>query len=137
MGRGRRVAWSACSFDERHGEVRFPFERLLDGRARLVDPTEAGERGAQHRMGIIAAAAGQAYGAFGPYQGFLVIIHQYACNRVNDRGRPVQWIARTQAQGHFLSKPVPAAELIDWLENREPVSYAERRKTKRAFAKKA
>ena len=42
-----------------------------------------------------------------------------------------------EAQGHFLSKPVPAAELIDWLENREPVSYGERRKTKRAFAKKA
>ena len=42
-----------------------------------------------------------------------------------------------EAQGYFLSKPVPAAELIDWLENREPVSYAERRKTKRAFAKKA
>jgi len=42
-----------------------------------------------------------------------------------------------EAQGFFLSKPVPAAELIDWLENREPVSYGERRKTKRAFAKKA
>jgi len=42
-----------------------------------------------------------------------------------------------EAQGHFLSKPVPAAELIDWLENREQVSYGERRKTKRAFAKKA
>jgi diguanylate cyclase (GGDEF)-like protein len=42
-----------------------------------------------------------------------------------------------EAQGFFLSKPVPAAELIDWLENREKVSYAERRKSKRAFAKKA
>jgi len=42
-----------------------------------------------------------------------------------------------EAQGFFLSKPVPAAELIDWLENREQVSYGERRKTKRAFAKKA
>ncbi len=42
-----------------------------------------------------------------------------------------------EAQGYYLSKPVPATELIDWLENREQVSYAERRKSKRAFAKKA
>jgi hypothetical protein len=32
---------------------------------------------------------------------------------------------------------VPADELIHWLENRKQVSYAERRKSKRAFAKKA
>jgi EAL domain-containing protein (putative c-di-GMP-specific phosphodiesterase class I) len=42
-----------------------------------------------------------------------------------------------EAQGFFLSKPVPADELIHWLENRKQVSYAERRKSKRAFAKKA
>ena len=42
-----------------------------------------------------------------------------------------------EAQGYFISKPVPAAELIQWLENREPVSYDERRKSKRAFRKKA
>ncbi len=42
-----------------------------------------------------------------------------------------------EAQGYFLSKPVPADRLIDWLENREQISYAERRKSKRAFAKKA
>ena len=42
-----------------------------------------------------------------------------------------------EAQGYCLSKPVPSAELIDWLENRTQVSYAERRRSKRAFAKKA
>lgn len=42
-----------------------------------------------------------------------------------------------EAQGYCLSKPVPSAELIDWLENRTHVSYAERRQSKRAFAKKA
>jgi len=42
-----------------------------------------------------------------------------------------------EAQGYFLSRPVPPNELIDWLENREQVSYTERRKSKRAFAKKA
>jgi EAL domain-containing protein (putative c-di-GMP-specific phosphodiesterase class I) len=42
-----------------------------------------------------------------------------------------------EAQGYFLSRPVAPDELLDWLKNREPVSYAERRKSKRAFAKKA
>jgi diguanylate cyclase (GGDEF)-like protein len=42
-----------------------------------------------------------------------------------------------EAQGYCLSKPVPSTELVDWLENRERVSYAERRRSKRAFAKKA
>ena len=54
-----------------------------------------------------------------------------------DTLRQISDMGCEEAQGYFLSKPVPAAELIDWLENREPVSYAERRKTKRAFAKKA
>ena len=42
-----------------------------------------------------------------------------------------------EAQGYCLSKPVPSVELIDWLENRTQVSYAERRQSKRAFTKKA
>jgi diguanylate cyclase (GGDEF)-like protein len=41
-----------------------------------------------------------------------------------------------EAQGYFLSKPVAPDEFLDWLKNREPVSYAERRRSKRAFAKK-
>ncbi len=39
-----------------------------------------------------------------------------------------------RAQGYYLSKPVPSDYLIDWLQKYKPVSYAERRKRKRAFA---
>ena len=39
-----------------------------------------------------------------------------------------------QAQGYFLSKPVPAREFIAWLDEFEPVVFHERRKTDRAFA---
>jgi len=38
-----------------------------------------------------------------------------------------------QAQGYFLSKPVPSDYLIDWLQKYKPVSYGERRKRNRAF----
>lgn len=39
-----------------------------------------------------------------------------------------------QAQGYFISKPVPAAELLAWLENYRPTAYAERRSHRRAFS---
>ncbi len=42
-----------------------------------------------------------------------------------------------RAQGYFLSKPLPSAELIDWFRNFEPVSYEERRDTSRPFADSA
>lgn len=42
-----------------------------------------------------------------------------------------------QAQGYYLSKPVPSDYLIDWLEKYKPVSYRERRKPSRAFANKS
>jgi len=41
-----------------------------------------------------------------------------------------------EAQGYFLSKPVSSDDLLDWLNNREVISCAERRRSKRAFAKK-
>ena len=39
-----------------------------------------------------------------------------------------------QAQGYFLSKPIPSDYLVEWLRKFQPVSYKERRKDKRAFA---
>ena len=42
-----------------------------------------------------------------------------------------------QAQGYYLSKPVPSDYLIDWLQKYKPVSYRERRKSKRTFAAKS
>jgi EAL domain-containing protein (putative c-di-GMP-specific phosphodiesterase class I) len=42
-----------------------------------------------------------------------------------------------QAQGYYLSKPVPSDYLIDWLQKYKPVPYRERRKSKRAFAAKS
>ena len=41
-----------------------------------------------------------------------------------------------QAQGYYMSKPVPSDELLDWLQQYKPVSYCERRKEERAFAAK-
>jgi diguanylate cyclase (GGDEF)-like protein len=38
-----------------------------------------------------------------------------------------------QAQGYFLSKPVPASEFIVWLDEFKPIVFHERRKTDRAF----
>jgi diguanylate cyclase (GGDEF)-like protein len=42
-----------------------------------------------------------------------------------------------QAQGYYLSKPVPSDYLIDWLQKYKAVSYRERRTSKRAFANKS
>ena len=42
-----------------------------------------------------------------------------------------------EAQGYFLSKPVSSDALLDWLEKWKPINFTERRKSKRAFAKKA
>jgi len=42
-----------------------------------------------------------------------------------------------EAQGYFMSKPVSSNDLLRWLDGRKPVSYTDRRKTPRAFAKKA
>ena len=42
-----------------------------------------------------------------------------------------------QAQGYYFSKPVPSDYLIDWLQKYKPVSFRERRKSKRAFAGKS
>lgn len=41
-----------------------------------------------------------------------------------------------QAQGYFLSKPVPANSIRAWFENFKPVSFKNRRKKNRAFASK-
>jgi EAL domain-containing protein (putative c-di-GMP-specific phosphodiesterase class I) len=51
--------------------------------------------------------------------------------------RQISKLGCEEAQGYFISRPVPPDELIDWLATREEVSYAERRTSKRAFAKKA
>ena len=40
-----------------------------------------------------------------------------------------------QAQGYFLSKPVPPEEFLSWVSNFKAVVFDERRKTDRAFAK--
>jgi diguanylate cyclase (GGDEF)-like protein len=42
-----------------------------------------------------------------------------------------------EAQGFYLSRPIAADQLLEWLENWQPVLYAERRSTDRAFRKKA
>jgi diguanylate cyclase (GGDEF)-like protein len=39
-----------------------------------------------------------------------------------------------QAQGFYLSKPVPPAELLAWLQSYKPTSYKDRRSNRRAFA---
>jgi diguanylate cyclase (GGDEF)-like protein len=40
-------------------------------------------------------------------------------------------------QGYFLSKPVPAEELTEWLTKYTPTVYRDRRKSNRAFAREA
>jgi diguanylate cyclase (GGDEF)-like protein len=40
-----------------------------------------------------------------------------------------------QAQGYFLSKPVPADEFLSWMADFKPIVFHERRKTDRVFAK--
>ena len=42
-----------------------------------------------------------------------------------------------EAQGFFLGKPMSSGELLHWMNNRKTISYGNRRKQKRAFAKKA
>ncbi len=42
-----------------------------------------------------------------------------------------------EAQGYFLGEPMSSGELLHWMNNRTAISYANRRRPKRAFAKKA
>jgi len=42
-----------------------------------------------------------------------------------------------QAQGFFLSKPVPADKILDWLAGYKPVTFGERRRSERPFRRKA
>ena len=51
--------------------------------------------------------------------------------------RRITAIGCEQAQGYFLSKPLPAEKIRSWLANYEPVSFASRRKSGRAFAYKS
>jgi len=39
-----------------------------------------------------------------------------------------------QAQGYFISKPIPAENVLSWLAKFEPVSFPDRRGKKRVFA---
>ena len=39
-----------------------------------------------------------------------------------------------QAQGYFLSKPVPADEFLQWIHEFRPMVFRERRNSDRAFA---
>jgi diguanylate cyclase (GGDEF)-like protein len=50
--------------------------------------------------------------------------------------RRVASLGCEQAQGYYLSKPVPADEFILWLNEFKPVVFHERRKTDRAFARR-
>jgi diguanylate cyclase (GGDEF)-like protein len=51
--------------------------------------------------------------------------------------RRIAAIGCEQAQGYFLSKPVPANQIRAWLANYEPVSFANRRKKGRVFTEKS
>jgi len=48
--------------------------------------------------------------------------------------RRVATLGCEQAQGYFLSKPVPADEFLIWLDEFKPIGFHERRKTDRAVA---
>jgi len=48
--------------------------------------------------------------------------------------RRISELGCQQAQGFFLSKPLPYDGLVSWLESFKVVRYAERRKSKRAFS---
>jgi EAL domain-containing protein (putative c-di-GMP-specific phosphodiesterase class I) len=48
--------------------------------------------------------------------------------------RRISELGCQQAQGFFLSKPLPYDDLVSWLESFKVVRYAERRKSKRAFS---
>ena len=54
-----------------------------------------------------------------------------------DAIRHVASLGAEVAQGYFLSKPVPAEELTEWLTKYTPTVYRDRRKTDRAFAREA
>jgi diguanylate cyclase (GGDEF)-like protein len=54
-----------------------------------------------------------------------------------DSMRRVAAMGCAQAQGYFLSKPIAAAAMPAWLQNYEPVSFANRRKRGRAFVDQA
>lgn len=51
--------------------------------------------------------------------------------------RKISALGCEEAQGYYLSRPVSSDGLLDWLVRRKQVSYADRRRAKRAFAKKA
>ena len=50
--------------------------------------------------------------------------------------RRVASLGCEQAQGYFLSKPVPAEDLVAWVNGFEPRIFHDRRKTDRAFARR-
>jgi EAL domain-containing protein (putative c-di-GMP-specific phosphodiesterase class I) len=50
--------------------------------------------------------------------------------------RRVAALGCEQAQGYFLSKPIPPQQIRSWLDSYEPVSFKNRRKGSRAFADK-
>jgi len=54
-----------------------------------------------------------------------------------DTMRRVSSLGCEAAQGFFLSKPIPAEELTEWLMQYTPKVYRERRKNQRAFANKS
>jgi EAL domain-containing protein (putative c-di-GMP-specific phosphodiesterase class I) len=39
-----------------------------------------------------------------------------------------------QAQGYLISKPIPAGDVLSWLDSFKPVSFPDRRGRKRVFA---
>lgn len=49
--------------------------------------------------------------------------------------RRISAMGCAQAQGYFLSKPIPAAAFRGWLDNYEPVSFVNRRARGRKFAR--
>jgi EAL domain-containing protein (putative c-di-GMP-specific phosphodiesterase class I) len=48
--------------------------------------------------------------------------------------RRIATLGCEQAQGYFLSKPVPADQLLKWMNAFEPMDFRERRNSARAFA---
>ena len=51
--------------------------------------------------------------------------------------RQISDLGCEQAQGYFVSMPMPAAEFPNWMESYKPVSFSERRSERRAFREKA
>jgi len=50
--------------------------------------------------------------------------------------RRISVLGCEQAQGYFLSKPLPAADFVTWMDSFKPVSYQDRRSNRRAFRKR-